>query len=107
MGQGEFTIGQSYIQKEGWKWSTFLNTLESGTMQTAFGDAVQEIRSEYQLMYNDPKYGYFGDLNMLYSEECYKVRIKDGKSVDFIVDVTSVNNGGGEKESSKVELDTI
>lgn len=98
MGQGEFTIGQSYIQKEGWKWSTFLNTLESGTMQNAFGDAVQEIRSEYQLMYNDPKYGYFGDLNMLYSEECYKVRIKDGQNVDFIVDVTSVSNYGGEKE---------
>lgn len=98
MGQGEFTIGQSYIQKEGWKWSTFLNTLESGTMQTAFGDAVQEIRSEYQLMYNDPKYGYFGDLDMLYSEECYKVRIKDGQNVDFIVDVTSVSNYGGEKE---------
>ncbi len=98
MGQGEFTIGQSYIQKDGWKWSTFLNTLESGTMQNAFGDAVQEIRSEYQLMYNDPKYGYFGDLNMLYSEECYKVRIKDGQNVDFIVDVTSVSNYGGEKE---------
>lgn len=98
MGQGEFTIGQSYIQKEGWKWSTFLNTLESGTMQNAFGDAVQEIRSEYQLMYNDPKYGYFGDLDMLYSEECYKVRIKDGQNVDFIVDVTSVSNYGGEKE---------
>lgn len=98
MGQGEFTIGQSYIQKEGWKWSTFLNTLESGTMQTAFGDAVQEIRSEGELMYNDPKYGYFGDLNMLYSEECYKVRIKDGQNVDFIVDVTSVSNYGGEKE---------
>lgn len=98
MGQGEFTIGQSYIQKEGWKWSTFLNTLENGTMQNAFGDAVQEIRSEYQLMYNDPKYGYFGDLNMLYSEECYKVRIKDGQNVDFIVDVTSVSNYGGEKE---------
>lgn len=98
MGQGEFTIGQSYIQKEGWKWSTFLNTLESGTMQNAFGDVVQEIRSEYQLMYNDPKYGYFGDLNMLYSEECYKVRIKDGQNVDFIVDVTSVSNYGGEKE---------
>lgn len=98
MGQGEFTIGQSYTQKDGWKWSTFLNTLESGTMQTAFGDAVQEIRSEYQLMYNDPKYGYFGDLDMLYSEECYKVRIKDGQNVDFIVDVTSVSNYGGEKE---------
>ena len=98
MGQGEFTIGQSYIQKEGWKWSTYLNTLESGTMQNAFGDAVQEIRSEYQLMYNDPKYGYFGDLDMLYSEECYKVRIKDGQNVDFIVDVTSVSNYGGEKE---------
>lgn len=98
MGQGEFTIGQSYIQKEGWKWSTFLNTLESGTMNEKFGDNVQEIRSEYQLMYNDPKYGYFGDLNMLYSEECYKVRIKDGQNVDFIVDVTSVSNYGGEKE---------
>ena len=62
MGEGEFTIGQSYIQKEGWKWSTFLNTLESGTMQDAFGDAVQEIRSADQLMYNDPQYGYFGIL---------------------------------------------
>lgn len=97
MGMGEFTIGQSYIQKEGWKWSTFLNTLESGTMNEKFGENVQEIRSEGELMYNDPKYGYFGDLTMLFSEECYKVRIQDGKSVDFIVEIGSVSTSGGEK----------
>lgn len=97
MGMGEFTIGQSYIQKEGWKWSTFLNTLESGTMNEKFGENVQEIRSEGELMYNDPKYGYFGDLTMLFSEECYKVRIQDGKSVDFIVEIGSVSTSGGER----------
>lgn len=97
MGMGEFTIGQSYIQKDGWKWSTFLNTLESGTMNEKFGENVQEIRSEGELMYNDPKYGYFGDLTMLFSEECYKVRIQDGKSVDFIVEIGSVSTSGGER----------
>lgn len=97
MGMGEFTIGQSYIQKDGWKWSTFLNTLESGTMNEKFGENVQEIRSEGELMYNDPKYGYFGDLTMLFSEVCYKVRIQDGKSVDFIVEIGSVSTSGGER----------
>lgn len=98
MGMGEFTIGQSYIQKEGWKWSTFLNTLESGTMNEKFGENVQEIRSEGELMYNDPKYGYFGDLTMLFSKQCYKVRIQDGKSVDFIVEMESVSTSGGESD---------
>lgn len=90
MGNAELTIGQSYQQKAGWTWSTFYESIESGTMNTLFGNAIEEIRGEDELMYNDPQYGYFGTLTMLFPDNCYKVKIAEDPG--YVVFTVGANN---------------
>lgn len=75
MGHETFTVGQPFDQKAGWSWNTFLGNMSEDAMHGYFEDAVEEIRSENDLMYNDPKYGYFGTLTNLVAKTCYKVKI--------------------------------
>lgn len=79
-GDRVLTIGQSFTQKEGWQWVTPYGGYAD--LQGIYGDNIQEMRSQTQVMYNDPEYGYFGDLTYMEPTKGYKVRIKDGKSVD-------------------------
>lgn len=75
MGRETFTVGQPFEQKAGWSWNTFLGNMSEDAMHGYFDEAVEEIRSENDLMYNDPKYGYFGTLTNLVERTCYKVKI--------------------------------
>lgn len=75
MGSASFTVGQPFEQKAGWSWNTFLGNMSEDAMHGYFDEAVEEIRSENDLMYNDPKYGYFGTLTNLVERTCYKVKI--------------------------------
>ena len=75
MGSASFTVGQPFDQKAGWSWNTFLGNMSEDAMHGYFDEAVEEIRSENDLMYNDPKYGYFGTLTNLVERTCYKVKI--------------------------------
>lgn len=75
MGNAWFTVGQPFDQKAGWSWNTFLGNMSEDAMHGYFDEAVEEIRSENDLMYNDPKYGYFGTLTNLVERTCYKVKI--------------------------------
>lgn len=63
----------------GWQWRTlFYGDIESGYMQEAFGgNSLVEVRSQTELLYNDPTYGYFGELadNGLRQDVCYKVKM--------------------------------
>lgn len=82
------TIGQSFTQKEGWDWVTpyggYVQSIEK-----LYGDNLQEMRAQEAIIYNDPVYGYFGGLYSMAEKSCYKVKIKDGQSVDtFNQDVT-------------------
>lgn len=71
-------IGQRYIQKAGWKWTSFYSGGVSwNSPEYELGDVVEEIRSEDALLHNDPEYGYFGDLNRLESGTCYKIKVKE------------------------------
>lgn len=74
------TIGQSFTQKEGWQWITPYGGYAD--IQGTYGDALLEMRSQTQVMYNDPVYGYFGELSYLEPRQCYKVCIKQGQSID-------------------------
>lgn len=74
-------IGQNFTQKEGWAWVTPYGG-NVDTLNVIYGDALQEMRSQTQVMYNDPQYGYFGELHNMTPTQGYKVRIKDGQSVD-------------------------
>lgn len=86
MGNAWFTVGQPFDQKAGWSWNTFLGNMSEDAMHGYFDEAVEEIRSENDLMYNDPKYGYFGTLTNLVERTCYKVKIgEDPGYVSFVL----------------------
>lgn len=86
MGSASFTVGQPFDQKAGWSWNTFLGNMSEDAMHGYFDEAVEEIRSENDLMYNDPKYGYFGTLTNLVERTCYKVKIgEDPGYVSFVL----------------------
>lgn len=72
------SIGQRYMQKAGWKWtSLYAGGVSWNSPEYELGNVVEEIRSEDALLHNDPEYGYFGDLNRLESGTCYKIKVKE------------------------------
>lgn len=72
------SIGQRYMQKAGWKWTSFYaGGVSWNSPEIELGNVVEEIRSEDTLLYNDPEYGYFGDINRLESGTCYKIKVKE------------------------------
>lgn len=75
-------IGQSLTQQAGWKWVALYYGRLGNNLQKVYGDALQEMRSQTQVMYNDPKYGYFGDLSTMSPGQAYKVHVKDGQSIN-------------------------
>lgn len=81
MTRKSITIGQSFTQKEGWAWVTPYGGSVS-SIEKIYGDNLQEMRAQEAIMYNDPVYGYFGGLNDMAKLCCYKVKIKEGKSVE-------------------------
>lgn len=93
------TIGQSFVQKEGWAWVTpYGGSVES--IEALYGDNLQEMRSQAKVMYNDPKYGYFGALSTMPTGQSYKVKIKEGRNVetfnnhvDYSNEATSISVG--------------
>lgn len=78
-------IGQRLLLGEGWSWiSLFANKVGQDIFYKYFYDA-QEVRSQYMLVYNDPEYGFFGDLKELTTAEAYKVCVKDGAHFDMFL----------------------
>lgn len=72
------SIGQRYMQKAGWKWtSLYSGGVSWNSPEYELGNVVEEIRSEDALLHNDPEYGYFGDINRLESGTCYKIKVKE------------------------------
>lgn len=72
------SIGQRYMQKAGWKWTSFYaGGVSWNSPEIELGNVVEEIRSEDALLHNDPEYGYFGDLNRLEPGTCYKIKVKE------------------------------
>lgn len=71
-------IGQRYMQKAGWKWTSFYaGSVRWNSPEYELGDVVEEIRSEDALLHNDPEYGYFGDIYSLEPGTCYKIKVKE------------------------------
>ncbi len=84
-------IGQRYMQKAGWKWTSFYGGGVSwNSPEYELGNVVEEIRSEDALLYNDPKYGYFGDIYSLETGKCYKINVKNEEPglLDLMIDYT-------------------
>lgn len=83
--RSEVEIGQRLLLGEGWSWiSLFANKVGQDIFYKYFYDA-QEVRSQYMLVYNDPEYGFFGDLKELTTAEAYKVCVKDSALFDMFL----------------------
>lgn len=83
--EGSVEIGQRLLLGEGWSWiSLFANKVGQDIFYKYFYDA-QEVRSQYMLVYNDPEYGFFGDLKELTTAESYKVCVKDSAHFDMFL----------------------
>lgn len=88
-------IGQRYMQKAGWKWTSFYaGRVGWNSPEYELGNVVEAIRSEDALLYNDPEYGYFGDIYSLETGECYKIKVKEEEP--GLLDLRIMYTGGYE-----------
>lgn len=88
-------IGQRYMQKAGWKWtSLYSGGVSWNSPEYELGNVVEEIRSEDALLHNDPEYGYFGDIYSLETGECYKIKVKEEEP--GLLDLRIMYTGGYE-----------
>lgn len=78
-GEQEIDVPAPFDLVDGWQWkSLYYGDVPAGEMEKAFGgDNLVEVRSQTQLLYNDPTYGYFGEIaqNGILQNVCYKVKM--------------------------------
>ena len=80
------TITQRLTLKEGWSWpSLYAGGISGQTFIELFGEDVQAVRSRTQITYNDPAYGFFGNLTAMTTDQGYKMQIKDTKTLNVLV----------------------
>ena len=89
------TAAQHVNLAEGWHWvSLYAGNVPNDRFARVMAQA-QEVRSQTELTYNDPKYGFFGSLGQLgVLSGSYKMQVKDGSTLDFYVYDNKVYNGG-------------
>ncbi len=75
-------VSQHLNKEAGWHW---MSLYSGGVDVSKYFDNAQELRSQSALVYNDPEYGFFGDLQRLEVRNCYKMQVKDGTTVDFVI----------------------
>ena len=79
---------------EGWHWiSLYADEITSKDQIASLMGNAQEIRSQRELLYNDPVYGFFGELEKMYTSDSYKIYVKEGKSVNAIIPDISLYSG--------------
>ena len=91
-GSKDIDVGMPFSVKEGWQWITLTNTsIGAGELNNVFGTGLVEIRSQGELLYNDPQSGYFGSISEtgIRQNECYKVKMTENRS--YILYGTNLN----------------
>ena len=87
---------------EGWHWiSLYADQLDVKQNEKTLAN-VQEIRSQYELLYNDPHYGFFGPLQKMDGHNTYKIYVKDGKTFNFLLPKINSYEGGKESDSENI-----
>ncbi|MGN0234451.1 MAG: T9SS type A sorting domain-containing protein, partial [Bacteroidaceae bacterium] len=78
-------ITQHINAEAGWNWvSLYAGTIGEDVMIKNLCNA-QEIRSQGDLVYNDPEFGFFGTLQSLDGSSCYKIDVKDDYTLNYLV----------------------
>jgi len=89
MGSGTVNVVQRLHLKDGWQWMA----LQQGSIEgpeKVFGDNLSEIRSDYEMVVNDPNLeGYWGDI-YIDTRNTYKIKMALPESMnEFVADITS------------------
>ena len=80
-----FEIGYPVNFTKGWQWrSNACGVIKPNDFETIFTTAnLEEIRTQRDLLYNDPNLGFYGTLmngNGLLQAQCYKLKMKNDQS---------------------------
>ncbi len=78
----QLNVSQRLNKEAGWHWVSLYG---GGVDVSKYFDNAQELRSQSALVYNDPEYGFFGDLQRLDVRNCYKIQVKEGQNLNFII----------------------
>lgn len=78
----QLNVSQRLNKEAGWHWVSLYG---GGVDVSKYFDKAQELRSQSALVYNDPEYGFFGDLQRLDVRNCYKIQVKEGQNLNFII----------------------
>lgn len=81
------SIQQRVNIDEGWHWFTLFagqGDITPEEISVGFGE-VQEIRSQTELLYNDPNYGFFGELKGMSWLDTYKINVKTGQTINYLI----------------------
>lgn len=92
MGTGDLVVEQQLALNNGWQWVSLYQGKVEGkdTLEQVFGDNLGEIRANSSVVYNDTKYGYFGELSNLETLQTYKLRMK--LDAPTSVNIPAINN---------------
>ncbi len=93
--KADVSVTQKLELTSGWSWiSLFCSTVPD---IAKYMPEAQEVRSQTELTYNDPKLGFFGSLTALDNTTCYKICIKEGSTLNYVAqDVDKYENSGKE-----------
>ena len=86
---------------EGWNWLSLYSGTESADAFSKNYANAQEVRSQTQLMYNDPKFGFFGSLVSLDNSSFYRVKVKEGQTVAYLAENTDLFSNESKEVSFK------
>ena len=76
-----YSIGVNYDFTEGWEWRNFyFGNPADYDLSELFETGLEEIRTEDQQMLNDSEYGFFGDLDLLVQNRCFKVNMSENST---------------------------
>lgn len=88
------TVSQHFLLGDGWSWvAPYAGPMTLRNLSDEVAGSIQEIRSQSALTYNDPLYGFFGDLTIMGGTQTHKVNVKEGRTFDYVVDNADSYNG--------------
>jgi hypothetical protein len=79
LGGSSLTVAPRYTVADGWQWFALHNgVMESQkAIKDALGNNLAEIRTNDNVLVNDPDIGYIGDLQKLDTDHTYKLRMQN------------------------------
>lgn len=88
----EVCVSEKITFTPGWNWVSFIS---AGLSAYEMEGSLEEARSQYYMVIDDPSWGLFGDLSWMDQFEAYKINMKeDAKSYEFYPMEGSISEDG-------------